>query len=173
MRPTMPLFLTGLFLICMCGLMLQIMETRLLSVMAWYYLAFFAISMAMFGMTAGSLLVYFKANEAAADSVSRTRISSSLLEDVRDAIHDIADEEDDEDMITPATVPLEQHVVGLADLLDMDEGNDEQGMPPFPGGGLQEPPPGGGIAPQPMQNPAEQLAGGQFPAAPQTQPPGG
>jgi Domain of unknown function (DUF4282) len=53
-----------------------------------------------------ALLVYFKANEAAVDSVSRTRISSSLLEEVRDAIHDIADEEDDEDMITPATVPV-------------------------------------------------------------------
>ena len=52
-----------------------------------------------------ALLVYFKTNEAAAESVSRTRISSSLLEEVRDAIHDIADEEDDEDMITPATVP--------------------------------------------------------------------
>jgi Domain of unknown function (DUF4282) len=52
-----------------------------------------------------ALLVYFKANEAATDSVSRTRISSSLLEEVRDAIQDIADEEDDEDMITPATVP--------------------------------------------------------------------
>jgi hypothetical protein len=52
-----------------------------------------------------TLLVYFKANEAAADSVSRTRISTSLLEEVRDAIHDIADEEDDEDLITPATVP--------------------------------------------------------------------
>lgn len=51
------------------------------------------------------LLVYFKANEAATDSVSRTRISSSLLEEVRDAIRDIADEEDDEDLITPATVP--------------------------------------------------------------------
>ena len=60
MRRTMLLFLTGLFLICMCGLMLQIMETRLLSVMAWYYLAFFAISMAMFGMTAGSLLRLFQ-----------------------------------------------------------------------------------------------------------------
>jgi hypothetical protein len=46
----------------MCSLMLQIMETRLLSVIAWYYLAFFAISMAMFGMTAGSLFVYFKAS---------------------------------------------------------------------------------------------------------------
>src|SRR5215469_11577030 len=59
-RPKL-LFLTGLFLICMCILMLQIAETRLLSVIAWYYLAFFAISMAMFGMTAGSLVVHFKA----------------------------------------------------------------------------------------------------------------
>jgi hypothetical protein len=55
------LFLAGLFLICMCSLMLQIIETRLLSVISWYYLAFFAISMAMFGMTAGSLLIYFNA----------------------------------------------------------------------------------------------------------------
>jgi hypothetical protein len=54
------LFLTGVFIVCMCSLMLQIMETRLLSVIAWYYMAFFAISMAMFGMTAGSLIVYFK-----------------------------------------------------------------------------------------------------------------
>ena len=56
-----------------------------------------------------ALLVYFKAHEEAADTVSRTRISSTLLEDVRDAIHDIADDEDDvmdvDDLITPATVP--------------------------------------------------------------------
>jgi hypothetical protein len=44
----------------MCGLMLQIIETRVLSVIASYYLAFFAIGMAMFGMTAGSLFVYFR-----------------------------------------------------------------------------------------------------------------
>jgi hypothetical protein len=54
-----PQFLVGLFLICMCGLMLQIIETRILSVVAYYYLAFFAIGMAMFGMTAGALFVYF------------------------------------------------------------------------------------------------------------------
>jgi hypothetical protein len=53
-------FLTGLFLVCMSGLMLQIIETRILSVVSYYYLAFFAISMAMFGMTAGSLFVYFR-----------------------------------------------------------------------------------------------------------------
>jgi hypothetical protein len=52
-------FLVGLFILCMCVLMLQIVETRVLSVISYYHLAFFAISMAMFGMTAGSLIVYF------------------------------------------------------------------------------------------------------------------
>src|SRR5438034_1174463 len=56
------LFLAGVFIVCMCSLMLQIMETRLLSVIAWYYMAFFAISIAMFGMTAGSLIVYFRSH---------------------------------------------------------------------------------------------------------------
>jgi spermidine synthase len=60
-------FLVGLFLICMCSLMLQIIQTRLLSVIAWYYLAFFAISMAMFGMTAGALLVYFNSHRFQSD----------------------------------------------------------------------------------------------------------
>jgi hypothetical protein len=55
-----PWFLLGVLLICMCVLMLQIIETRILSVISWYHLAFFSISMAMFGMTAGSLFVYFK-----------------------------------------------------------------------------------------------------------------
>src|SRR5215469_4922083 len=54
-----PAFLSGLFVICMCVLMLQIIETRILSVISYYHLAFFAISLAMLGMTAGSLLVYF------------------------------------------------------------------------------------------------------------------
>ena len=52
-------FLFGVFLLCACVLMLQIIETRILSVIAYYHLAFFAISMAMFGMTAGSLIVHF------------------------------------------------------------------------------------------------------------------
>jgi len=45
--------------LCACVLVLQIVETRILSVISFYHLAFFAISMAMFGMTAGSLIVYF------------------------------------------------------------------------------------------------------------------
>jgi spermidine synthase len=44
----------------MCGLMLQIMETRVLSVIGYYHLAFFAIGVAMLGMTAGALAVFFR-----------------------------------------------------------------------------------------------------------------
>jgi hypothetical protein len=55
-----PWFLAGVFLTCMCGLMLQIMETRVLSVIGYYHLAFFAISVAMLGMTAGGLLVFYR-----------------------------------------------------------------------------------------------------------------
>src|SRR3954447_20705684 len=69
-RSAKPLFLAGLFLLCMCGLMLQITETRILSVIAFYHLAFFAISMAMFGMTAGALYVHFKAERFPAERLS-------------------------------------------------------------------------------------------------------
>jgi hypothetical protein len=39
-------------------LMLQIIETRIISVTSWYHLAFFVISIAMFGLTAGAVFVY-------------------------------------------------------------------------------------------------------------------
>src|SRR5215212_6503944 len=38
--------------------MLQIVETRIISVTSWYHLAFFVISIAMFGLTAGAVWVY-------------------------------------------------------------------------------------------------------------------
>jgi hypothetical protein len=57
-----------------------------------------------------ALLVYFAANEEAADRATQARASSSLLDEVRDALHEIAQEEgeelDDEDLFTPATDPL-------------------------------------------------------------------
>ena len=52
-------FYLGVFIIAGSTLGLQILHTRMLSIMSWYFLAFFAISMAMFGMTAGALLIYF------------------------------------------------------------------------------------------------------------------
>lgn len=53
-------FYAGLFLVTACTLALQLIQTRILSVVAWYHLAFFAISMAMFGLTAGAIWVYLK-----------------------------------------------------------------------------------------------------------------
>ena len=68
-----------------------------------------AFGLALLRALCEALLVWFKSNENAAESVSRSRVATSLIEDVRDAIRDIADEEDDDidvdDLITPATVP--------------------------------------------------------------------
>ncbi|HEY4200036.1 MAG TPA: DUF4282 domain-containing protein [Devosiaceae bacterium] len=57
-----------------------------------------------------ALLVFFKSNEGSADTVARTRISASLLDEVRDAIHDLAEAEDldyteADEYLTPATDP--------------------------------------------------------------------
>jgi hypothetical protein len=53
-------FYVGLFLTTACTLMLQVVQTRILSVVTWYHLAFFSISMAMFGLTAGAVWVYLR-----------------------------------------------------------------------------------------------------------------
>ncbi len=53
-------FYFGLSLICASTLMYEVVLTRLLSVLCWYYLAFVSISMAMFGMTAGALVVQLR-----------------------------------------------------------------------------------------------------------------
>ena len=50
-------FYTGLGLISAATLMLQIIETRIISVTSWYHLAFFVISVAMFGLTAGAAII--------------------------------------------------------------------------------------------------------------------
>src|SRR5947209_14381965 len=41
-------------------LMLQIIETRIVSVTSWYHLAFFIISIGMFGLTGGAVWVYLR-----------------------------------------------------------------------------------------------------------------
>src|SRR6266511_3578261 len=54
-------FYIGLFLISFAVLTLEIVQTRILSVVVWYHLAFLVISLAMFGLTAGAVWVYLKA----------------------------------------------------------------------------------------------------------------
>lgn len=51
-------FLSGVFLITFSLLIFQIVQTCILSVIVWYYVAFFAISVAMLGMTIGTVWVH-------------------------------------------------------------------------------------------------------------------
>src|SRR5271170_5223535 len=53
-------FFLGLLLLCAGSLMYEVVLTRILSVVCWYYLAFVSVSMAMFGMTAGALMVQLR-----------------------------------------------------------------------------------------------------------------
>src|SRR6516162_1019986 len=73
-------FLSGVFLLCMSVLMIQIIQTRILSVVSLYYMAFFAISMAMLGLTGGALIVYFKLDDVTPTNVCAylSRISTAF-----------------------------------------------------------------------------------------------
>ncbi|MEE2900199.1 MAG: hypothetical protein VX815_17195 [Gemmatimonadota bacterium] len=74
-------FLTGLFLVTGATLLLELLDTRLLSVVTWYHLSFFAVSAAMFGMAAGALRVYLDGddgNPAARLATSATRLALSI-----------------------------------------------------------------------------------------------
>jgi spermidine synthase len=68
MRPRC--FYIGVFLISFAALMLEIVQTRILSVVVWYHLAFFVISLAMFGLTAGAVWVYLKGDRFTEKSLS-------------------------------------------------------------------------------------------------------
>jgi hypothetical protein len=57
------------------------------------------------------LIVFFRSHEDSADDFARTRLPSSLLDEVREAIHDLAEEEEPDyteadEYITPATDPV-------------------------------------------------------------------
>ena len=79
MPPRRNEFLAGVFLVTFAVLVFQIVQTRILSVIAWYYLAFFAISVAMLGMTAGAVWVYLKRDRIGDDALSSWLSDTSLL----------------------------------------------------------------------------------------------
>jgi len=74
----MLVFYFGLSLICACSLMYEVVLTRLLSVLCWYYLAFVSISTAMFGMTAGALAVQLRPDWFRPSDIS-TRLSQAAF----------------------------------------------------------------------------------------------
>jgi hypothetical protein len=49
---------SGLFLTTLASLMLEVLDSRLLSVLTWYHLAFLSVSVAMLGMSSGAIFVY-------------------------------------------------------------------------------------------------------------------
>jgi hypothetical protein len=72
------MFFLGLLLLCASSLMYEVVLTRLLSVICWYYLAFVSVAMAMFGMTAGALAVHLRPSFFARDNLPR-RLYQSVL----------------------------------------------------------------------------------------------
>jgi len=58
--------------------MLEVLLTRITSVIAWYHLAFFVISLAMLGMTAGAVLI-FVAPQLFPDEAVPARLAQSAL----------------------------------------------------------------------------------------------
>ena len=73
-------FLTsaGLLLVALSTLTYEILLTRIFSVTMWYHFAFVAISIAMFGMTAGALIVYLAPNVFRPETV-KTQLAASAV----------------------------------------------------------------------------------------------
>jgi spermidine synthase len=69
----------GLFLITLTTLMHELLLTRIFSVTMWYHFAFVAISVAMFGMTVGALIVYLMPDRYAGDKISSKMAGNSVL----------------------------------------------------------------------------------------------
>lgn len=68
----------GLFAVTLATLMLQILLTRIFSVTLWYHFAFMAVSIAMFGMTAGAIWVHLRP-AAFPESLASTQLARYAL----------------------------------------------------------------------------------------------
>ena len=72
-------FYFGLALVTLVTLALEVISARLFSVISWYHLSFFAVSVAMLGMTAGAVYVYLRPRGFADDRVPGQLVFYSLL----------------------------------------------------------------------------------------------
>ena len=61
----------GLALTTFATLLVEILSTRLLSVLTWYHLSFLAVSLAMLGMASGAVFVFLRGDEARGDRALR------------------------------------------------------------------------------------------------------
>lgn len=69
----------GLFMVTLATLMYEILLTRIFSVTMWYHFAFMAISIALFGMTVGAIVVYMFPRYFVQDRVKYHLALSSFL----------------------------------------------------------------------------------------------
>src|SRR5947208_10214608 len=69
----------ALFLVALSTLMYEVLLTRIFSVTMYYHFAFVAVSVALFGMTLGAVLVYLMPGLFAPERARRGMAVSSLL----------------------------------------------------------------------------------------------
>lgn len=70
----------GTFLVAFSMLALEVTLTRLLSVVSWYHLSFFAIAIALLGMTAGSTTIYLNARRYTDEKMTKmSRMHACVL----------------------------------------------------------------------------------------------
>src|SRR3954468_11127133 len=69
----------ALFLVALATLMYEVLLTRIFSVTMYYHFAFVAVSVALFGMTLGAVLVYVLPGLFRAESAKRAMAVNALL----------------------------------------------------------------------------------------------
>src|SRR4029077_12898918 len=71
--------LPALFLVALATLMFEVLLTRIFSLTMWFHFAFMAISLAMFGMTVGALLVFLRPHRWPQATLNRSMGANALL----------------------------------------------------------------------------------------------
>ena len=69
----------GLFLTTLSILQFELFLTRIFSVTMWYHFAFVAISVALFGMTLGALIVHYFPRSFADEDIREGRVTVSTM----------------------------------------------------------------------------------------------
>ncbi|MCE9595451.1 MAG: hypothetical protein K8S98_14785 [Planctomycetes bacterium] len=68
----------GLFLVTLATLFYELLLTRIFSVTMWYHFAFMAVSVAMFGMTVGAVIVYLRPERYRQENVEADLAANSV-----------------------------------------------------------------------------------------------
>src|SRR5215213_6278260 len=71
--------LPALFLVALATVMFEVLLTRIFSLTMWFHFAFMAISLAMFGMTVGALLVFLRPQSWPQATLKRAMGINALL----------------------------------------------------------------------------------------------